>query len=259
MKVKPKIVMFDLETLPDMNAAMERFAGISQWPGKSIGADMNSIICFGYKILGDKRARCESIWDIDPDWSKNVNDDSALCQFIYDTLHDADGIVTHNGEKFDIKVLNTRLKKYGLPGLHKILHVDTCQLAKSKLKLSSNSLDNVASHLGCRRKLKHDGWGMWVRVRQGDPTAARLMAKYCIQDVEVLHEVFEALRCFTSKIPNYNLFDGAKQVCPSCGKATRQKSKGWKHTSTRSYRQKICGHCGSVYRLDSSESNPRVA
>lgn len=259
MKNKPKIVLFDLETLPDLDAAMERFGGISQWPGKSLGADMNSIISFGYKILGEKKAHCVSVWDLDDSWSYHVNDDAALCQLIYDTLHDADGLVTHNGEKFDIKVLNTRLKKYGLPGLHKIKHVDTCQLAKSKLKLSSNSLDNVASHLGLGRKMKHDGWGMWVQVQRGCAKAAKKMAEYCIQDVEVLHEVFEALRCFTAKIPNYNLFSDGKQVCPSCGEATRQKSKGWAYTATKAYQRRQCGHCGSTYRTDTKDQNPRVA
>lgn len=259
MNNKPKIVIWDLETLPDMTAVMEKFVGISQWPGKSMGADMNSIICFGYKILGEEKANCISVWDLDEDWASNVNDDAALCQIIYDTLHDADGMVTHNGVRFDEKVLNTRLKKYGLPGLHKIPHVDTCLLAKQKLKLSSNSLNNVAQHLGCEQKLKHEGWDMWVKVRDGSHNHAQLMADYCKQDVEVLHQVFEKLKCFTNRIPNYNLFrEDGRQVCPTCGEATRQKSMGWKHTSTMSYRRRQCGHCGSTYRTDSKDRKPRV-
>jgi DNA polymerase elongation subunit (family B) len=261
MNDKPIIIAFDLETLPDMEAVRPRFFGISQWPGKSMGPDMNSIISFGFKYLdSDQPADCIQVSDLDPNWAKNPNDDSALCHVIYETLMEADGLTTHNGLKFDIPVLNARFSKYGLPPLPRMPHFDTCNVAKRKFRLSSASLENVADHLGLGSKMSHSGKKLWEDFAAGCPRAAKTMKEYCIQDVELQASVADALRPYTNKIPNYTIFseETGQRQCPVCGGLGRQKSKGWHSTGTNRYPRRQCGHCGTTYRSDKKDQKPRA-
>jgi len=139
---KPKIVHFDLETMPIPIEVYKRIPSFGAWPGRGFSADIQSIICFGYKIEGEANARCLNAWDFGT-WEHDRHDDYELIRAAYDILEDADEIVTHNGKGFDVKMLDGRLAKHGLPALPKIHHIDTKQVVK-KLKLYSKRLNDVA-------------------------------------------------------------------------------------------------------------------
>src|ERR1041384_4487935 len=107
----PKIVLFDLETLPDLEAAMRFWPQFSsKYDTKTLKAQVTSVICFGYKILGQKRTHCLRAWDY-PEWSKCslTFDDSSLLKDAREILSDADAFITHNGKRFDWKFFQTRL------------------------------------------------------------------------------------------------------------------------------------------------------
>lgn len=243
---KPKIVLFDLETLPNIRKIAERIPSIGAWPGRTMKADINSIICFGYKIEGHKKAKCINAWDFPKRWKANRNDDYDVVKAAYDILKDADGIVTHNGKKFDIKVLNTRLKFHGLPSLPKIPHMDTVLASRRHLSLYSNRLDDLATFLGVENKLENGGWDLWVQIMFDDTKKSKdLMAKYCKQDVEVLHQVYDKMRPHFTNIPNYNLWAGTEHNCPSCGSVKVQKH-GIRATKTAMIQRYRCLDCGST-------------
>jgi DNA polymerase elongation subunit (family B) len=137
----PKIVVFDLETLPNLRQALKVWPQLSNFPGLTLRATVSSIICFGYKqYTVDKKAKCVSAWDF-PNWEIDVNDDSEVCKIAYEVLNDADAVVTHNGKRFDWRHLQTRLKANKLPLLPKIPHIDTKEIAKRHLYSFSNRLD----------------------------------------------------------------------------------------------------------------------
>lgn len=244
---KPKIVVFDLETLMDLPEIAKKYAGISQWPGKSMGADLNSIISFGYKIIGEGPAQCINIWDFDPNWAQNVNDDTALLHFISDTIgDDTDALVTHNGKRYDIKMLNARLAKRGLHPIQDIPHIDTCAVAKRAFKLSSNRLNDLAEFLGVEGKMQTGGWGLWVDVLNGSEEAANKMSDYCKQDVEATHSIMQKLLPHIKNMPNANMFmEDKAQVCPTCGSTNIQKH-GIRRTKTTTYQRYRCNECGST-------------
>jgi len=255
---EPRIVLFDLETLPNLREAMKIWPGMSNYPGLTLKASINTLICFGWQTLGEGPAKCLSAWDL-PGWQTNINDDRELCEQAYVTLKDADAVVTHNGKRFDWRFLQTRLLLHGLPRLPDIPHVDTKAIASSKLYLFSNKLDNIAGNLRLERKLDHEGWDLWVKVSERNPEACALMAKYCTQDVNVLAQIFEKLRPFAQNLPNQNLFSVGGQgrnVCPSCG-STRLKSGGIRATKTMTYRRYCCQDCGSWSRTDVKDKLPR--
>ncbi len=243
---KPNIILFDLETLPDLKQVMSVFPGLSAYPGLTFKSSINSIICFGYKQLGDKNSKCINAWDFKQSWSKNVNDDKQLCIAAREILLKADGVITHNGRKFDLPTLNSRLMFHGISPLPKVNHIDTCSVARAKLNIFSNRLNSVAKFLGCEQKLENGGWSLWEKVQDRDKAAQKLMTKYCKQDVEVLEQVFNKLRPLADSIPNYNLFTGnsTDQVCPSCGGNHLEKH-GFLVTKQGRKQRWLCKDCGS--------------
>lgn len=246
---EPKIVIWDLETLPDPRKIYDVIPSIGAWPGRTFKAELQTIICFGYKIVGQGRAQCINAWDFKEAWEKNPNDDSAVVAAAYEILHDADEIVTHNGKSFDIKVLNTRLLSYGMPPIAKdIKHVDT-KISAKKISLYSNSLANVASFLGVEDKMQiKNKWSMWKRMAFKEETAEdrKVMDLYCKQDVDTLYAVYEKLMPFHgNNLVNRNQFTDGRPVCPSCGSPSVIKH-GTKRTKTKEYQRYLCTKCGST-------------
>ena len=246
---KPKIIIWDLETMPNPEEVIKRLPGMGAWPGRTLKSDLNSIICFGYKEYGKKRAKCVNGWDFQKDWKKDRHNDYNVVKAAYDILKDADGIVTHNGTKFDVKVLNTRLKYHGLPRLPKIHHTDTVRLARSNLSLFSNSLSAVAKFLNCTDKMQvNNKWDLWVKLSMGKDTKKTrdVMTKYCKQDVDTLEEVYEELKQYHTSHVNFNAVAGTKENCPTCGSTHTQKY-GTKITKTGKKQRYQCQDCAAVF------------
>jgi len=246
---QPKIITFDIETLAELPRVMKYLAGMSAYPGLTMKATHNTIICMGYKVLGDKKVNCINAWDYPKRWKKNVNDDKEVVKAIYEVLKDADGIIGHNSKRFDLKFINSRLVYHGLTPLPKIAHIDTCSVAKAKLFLFNNRLNTVAEHLGCDLKMQNGGWSLWEKVMVRNKTAQATMTKYCKQDVEVTEQVFIKLRPLISGMPNYNLFSGTDSpVCPNCG-SSRIVKDGTRVLPTKIEQRYKCNDCGTRHGI----------
>lgn len=254
---EPRIILFDLEVLADMREVRKVFFGIGNYPGLTLKATINSIICAGWKVYGQEKTHCISAWDYASHWKRDVNDDALVVQAIYDVLKSADAVVTHNGKRFDWKFLQTRLLKHGLPPLGKIKHIDTCAIAKRHLFSFNNKLETLSALLTDEKKMESGGAALWCAVAERDQKAQRKMAEYCKQDVRALEAVFKKLKPFLSELPNYNLWEhGALNLCPNCG-STRLKSNGIRPTSTRTYRRYICRDCNTWSHTDVNDKLPR--
>lgn len=156
---KPVIVLFDLETLPNLQEALKVWPQLSQYPGKTLRATVSTIICAGWKIYGEKKVHCINAWDFKR-WNKDVNDDYDVCKAIYDVLSKADAVVTHNGKRFDWKFLQTRLRKHKLSYLTKIPHIDTKELASRNMYAFNNRLGYLGEQFSKENKMEHEGWDL---------------------------------------------------------------------------------------------------
>ena len=245
-KTEPKIILYDLETLPILSQVMKVFTGLSAYPGLTLKASINSVICFGYREFGvDDKAKCLKAWDFKA-WNKDVNNDYDLLVKAREILSEADAVVTHNGKRFDQKFFNTRLLINGLKPLHKIPHIDTCQLAKQHLYLFNNRLGTLGEFLAGDKKMDTGGWSLWEKVMAKEAKSMRLMADYCKQDVDLLCKVFKKLRPFATNIPNYNLFTDVKRdVCSHCG-STRVNKHGLAYTKTSVRQRYQCLDCNGT-------------
>lgn len=243
---EPKIVFWDLETLHDPKQVMkaENLFQIGNWPGRTLSPDLGSIICFGYKILGQKKADCVSAWDFE-NWKEDVNDDSAVCMMAYEILKDADVLVTHNGKKYDMPYLNNRLMKNGFPPLHKITHVDTKVVSK-RIKPYSASLNALAKQFNLEQKMENGGAGLWDKVRERNLKGQKTMTDYCKQDVEVLEQLYLKLRPLlkNSETANFSIRKQGKS-CNTCGSHDII-SHGQYMRKTGIRQRYICKNCGST-------------
>jgi DNA polymerase elongation subunit (family B) len=253
---KPKIIIFDLETLPNLSEALRVWTQLSQYPGKTLRATISSIICVGWKHLGGSKTECINAWDF-KNWKKDVNDDYEVCKAFYEIVKDADAVITHNGIRFDWKYFQTRLVYHGLSPLHNIPHIDTKKLASQNLFSFNNKLGYLGEWLVNDTKLENGGWELWIEVHKRNEKAMKKMERYCKQDVRLLEKVFKKLRPFAKNLPNFDMWNEKDElVCASCGSENVYRN-GWHHTKTRTYQRLVCKDCKSFSRLDAKDENPR--
>lgn len=254
--MQPKIVFLDLETLPDLNQILNYWPQVSNYPGLSLKANLNSIICVGYKILGQKKTYCKCAWDF-PEWKKDKNNDRRLCEFLQELFKDAQAVVTHNGKRFDWKFLQTRMLIHELNPLDNIHHIDTKQILKSNLFLFNNKLNTAGKVFLKDQKIKNGGWDLWVKVHNDVSSAKKLMKSYCRKDVELLEKLYLKLRPFIKNIPNYNLYYyNGKPLCPNCGAEDTFKN-GTRASRTRIMQRYQCAQCGTQFSVP-KKGVPRI-
>lgn len=248
---EPKIISYDIETLPNLAEVMKVYPGLSAYPGLTLKASITTVICFGFKVLGEDEVKCINAWDYEA-WLTDVNNDYELVKAARDVLSSADAIVSHNGKRFDFKFLQTRLLFHGLDPLPKIPHIDTNQVLKSNMMIFNNRLGTAGKFLVKDEKLENGGWDLWVKVLNRDQEAMRLMEDYCKQDVILLEKIFLKLRPLINHIPNYNWFASEGRVCPKCGGTRLQKHS--KRMNKRGPVQRYqCQHCGSICQENKKE------
>lgn len=163
----------------------------------NLSADFGIVLCGVIKGSSDKKPEVYR-GDSYPTWSKRRSDDSRILRDIVTALERYDIWVAHNGTRFDVPFLRTRLLRFGMPPLATRKLVDPVLLARSKLRMSFNSLDQVASHLRCNRKTDVQP-DQWLRASlDGCREAMDYIVRHCVADVEVLEQVIGKLKCYSS-------------------------------------------------------------
>lgn len=169
------------------------------------------IICFGYKWQSEKAAKVIT-------WDKNQND-KAMLQEVAKIMEQADEIVAHNGDNFDIPWLRTRFAFHRIPPPPPIKSIDTLQWSKRRMLFNSNKLDYIANYMGFGSKIKTE-FGLWKDVMlKNDKAALKRMADYCARDVELLQRVHEAIDVYAGVVKTHAgvLAGGEKWTCPWTG------------------------------------------
>lgn len=260
----PRIIIYDIETLPDLVAVMRHFPRLSDYPGLTFKAEINSVLCLSWKVFGQEKVNCLKLWDYDtwtddPGHQPQRNFDKPLLEDFLEIVKDADAVITHNGKRFDEKFIQTRILIHKLSSLPPVPHIDTLPLAKKHLSAFNNRLGNLTKLLCDETKMDNSGWQLWEKIQFGCHTKKDLkeMSDYCKQDSVSTEALFKILRPFAKNIPNHNLYStGNGKVCPSCG-STRIISNGYRSTKTSSYKRYSCIDCGSWSRTDIKDFNAR--
>jgi DNA polymerase elongation subunit (family B) len=189
-KREPKILLFDIETAPikaNVWALYDQNIGVNQ-----IDKDWH-VLSWAAKWLGQKR-----IHYADQSRARNVANDRKTLQGIWKLLNQADIVITQNGKKFDSRKLNARFVIHGMKPPAPYKHIDTKELAKRYFAFPSFSLEYMAAALKLKlRKMKSKrfvGFDLWRECLAGNRAAWAEMRRYNCMDVEVLEQLYLAIR-----------------------------------------------------------------
>jgi len=211
-----KRLFFDIETSPNI--------GLFWTSGYKLNISHDSIIkeraiiCICYKWAGE-----DKIYSLQ--WDNNQDDKKLLEKFIL-VANEADEIVGHNGDRFDLPWIRTRCLYHRIPVFPNYTTLDTLKSARSKFKFNSNTLDYIAKFLGIGQKT-HTGYDLWKKVvLDKDKESLEYMVEYCKNDVELLEKVYNEMSTYIPAKTHHGILNGGeKYSCPECGSENMKFSK----------------------------------
>lgn len=240
---KPQVfkrLFFDIET--SFNVVASWRVGYKLNIGPESIIKERAIICVSYKWAGDSKIHSLK-WD-------NGNDKQLLIDFIK-VLNQADEILGHNSNRFDIKWLRTRCVFHGVPMFPSYQSVDTLNIAKAGFYFNSNKLDYLGRFLGFGGKKETGGLKLWNDIIfNNNPKSMKIMQAYCNQDVSLLEKVYNKLNPYTNPKTHVGATIGnGRCSCPGCGSKDYQ-YRGIITTSTGIIKQRVsCNDCDRWYRI----------
>lgn len=182
---------------------------------------------------------------VSPTEARN-KDDVRIVSDLADMVRKADYTVAHNGDRFDLPMLNTRVLRLGLDPLGETQTIDTLKLAQRSFRFESNKLDYLAQTLGFEGKHDTD-FDLWRECYEGKQTALTRMVDYNRNDVVLLQKVYEVFAPHVKGLPRLVDFTEYRQdACPYCGSSKRAKD-GYHRTKVNSFQRYRC-ECGRRYR-----------
>lgn len=204
---KLKRLFFDIEVSP--NIGFFWTAGFKQNISPESIIEERKILCICYKWAGE-----DKVYSLK--WDGN-NDKEVLRSFIL-VANEADEIIGHNEDRFDIPWLRTRCLYYNIPAFPHYDTLDTLKSAKSKFKFNSNKLDYIAQFLGVGQKV-HVDYKLWVDiVLKKSKKALSELVDYCKEDVRLVERVFDRMMPYLpAKVHHGVLAGNGKNSCPECG------------------------------------------
>jgi len=244
----PKILLFDIETLP-----------IEAWVWHTSKQYIQP-----HQIKEDWRIlSCAAKWmdnnvywhDILTPAEAVARDDKRLCQGIYNMVDSADIIIAHSADRFDNRRIKSRFFMHGFNPPSPYNVIDTLKQSKKEFHMSSYALDYLAKVTANHEKIKTE-FIDWVKCGYGNPEYLERMTTYNIHDVELLEEYYLKLRPWIKSHPNLALlYSDNKQVrCPACGStniSTEDAKYGFLTPANR-YPSMRCGECGAIGRMRTS-------
>ena len=242
-KAKPpphKRLFFDIETSPNI--------GFFWQPGYKLNISHENIIreraiiCIAWKWAGKKRVYCSA-------WDENQCDKKLLQEFIA-VMHEADEIVTQNGDQFDTPWIRTRALKHGILMSPEFVSLDTLKAARSKFNFNSNQLNYIARYLEIGQKKPTD-FGLWKAITlDNDKKALKTMVNYCKHDVKLLEQVWDRMNSY---LPAKFDRGATTRSCPEC-------ASNWvvivKHKVTAAGYRRVqfqCRDCGKYHTVATSK------
>jgi DNA polymerase elongation subunit (family B) len=239
LRTQRKRLFFDIETAPNVGLFWE--AGYKKNIDYTNITRERAIICICYKWEDDEEAQALT-------WDKKQNDKKMLQTFVKIAAQ-ADELVGHNGNKFDLAWIRTRCLYHGIDMFPKYTVIDTLSIARSKFKFNSNKLDYIGKFLKLGEKIK-TSYSLWVDILLGkSQPALDEMINYCKQDVILLEQIYNKIKSHLEPKTHFGvIFKQKRQSCPECGSddnishGIRVSSNGLK------YRRLQCMTCSKHFR-----------
>ena len=233
-----RILLLDIETAPNLGFTW------GKWEQNVIEFKEHwYMLSFSMKWLGERSAHTYALPDFSG-YNASKRDDSKLIKKLHGILDEADVVIAHNGNRFDVRKSNARFIANGLTPPSPYKTIDTLKIARQKFAFDSNKLDDLGKYLGVGRKLPTTHkWQMWLKCMTGEMAAWDKMKKYNTQDVKLLERVYLKLRPWATSLPDLTSYS-KKNGCPSC-ESTNLHKRGVNVTKTGSRERLHCQDCGA--------------
>ena len=238
-----KILILDIETMPAKSFIWDVWKqNIQPW---QIISDW-FIVTWAAKWLFEDKVYSGALT------SREVKkqNDKRIMQSIWSLLNEADIVIAHNGQKFDIPKLNTRFLIHRISPPSPFVIIDTLKHYQKNFAFLHNKLDYLNMSLGIERKVETGGYELWVECYDGKQEALDKMLHYNIGDIRILENNYLILRPWIRPHPNVALFilDEHEHRCPTCG-SNKLKDEGKNyHTTANVYGLFRCDDCGASSR-----------
>jgi hypothetical protein len=236
-----KILILDVETAPNV-AYVWRF--FKENVGAKQVIENGYMLSYAAKWLDEKEIFYEDL--------SNQHEKDMLAKLAR-LLDEADIVVAHYGDKFDLPQIQGRFLVHGIKPPAPYKTVDTKKIASKEFLFPSNSLEYLAVVLNLKVKKgqhrKFPGFELWLGVLRNDPEAWAEMKAYNIDDILVLEELYKVFRPFHRLHPNVAVFGDEldKPSCPKCG-SDNIHYRGFAHTQVGRFHRFQCNDCGGWNR-----------
>lgn len=245
-----KRIFWDIET--SLNVVLAFRAGYDLNIQHDAIVDERKVITIAYKWEGEKKIYVLK-------WDKNQNDYSMLRDFMA-VANEADEMVAHYGDRFDMPWFKTRCLIHGLGPLPYYKTVDTKAWASKHFYFNSNKLDYIGSVLGLGNKIKTD-FQLWKDIQlKNCPKALEKMCSYNARDVELLESVYHKFAAWCKPKSHAGVIGGSdKWTCPRDGSKDVVKDKTRVSTAGTITHQMRCKTCGGYFSISDSAYRDYVA
>ena len=241
-----KILVFDIETAPMRVWAWN--TGEQYISPKNVIDDWY-VICWAATWLDGN----EILHAVQTPSEARNNDDRRVCKKLWTLINEANIVVGHNINRFDVKKMNWRWLVHGLEEPLPYKTVDTLQISRQKFGATSKALDYLTKSLKIPNK-SDTNFDLWVDCWNGDRKALKKMDAYCSNDVLINEELYIRLRGWATTHPNLGLY-AKTQVCRNCGSPNLVPQLKKATTPANVYRTYRCSDCGKAGRYKKSIIN----
>lgn len=184
-------------------------------------------------------------------------DTERLVRDVWEFVDYADMIVAHNGQRFDMRMLNTFFILHRLPPPSPYQMIDTLKMFYREAAFSSNKQGYLNKILGLTQKMEHEGLSLWHKCMFGEQEALDTMLAYNKQDIMGLEELYTVIRPYAKSHPNMGLYyhsgDNVTR-CHRCGSADLEWLDNKPYvTPLNRYTSYRCRNCDGIGRSRTSE------
>lgn len=191
-----------------------------------------------------------SILDDKRQFKKDFRNDKVCAVEMHKAMSEADVIVAHNLDEFDMKMLNVIFAIYGLGPIPEKKFIDTLKVARKHFRFAGNGLDDLLKFFGHEGKADKPDW---ILLTEGNEREIRKSIKYCNVDVLGLETILNILKPYMRNLPKQRdkkeLNHYGIKCCDACG-SKRLHNKGLDGAAGKIYPRVRCAECGHEMKGD---------
>ena len=242
----PKILCIDIETTPELSYNWGRW---KQFISQGQVVEQPYILTWAAKWIGSDTIYSDKLTNYEGFFKGSIKDDRDITLSLVNIINEADMVIAHNGDKFDIPWLIARIIYHNLLPLNPNKFYDTLKVAKKLIRVPSYSLESLCVYYGLPRKLDNDGFPLWRRCLEGDPEAFDEMETYNRGDIKSLEALYLKLSPYDRAHPNLTLTGSNNSLqCHVCGSEDMNETGTFHRTNVSVFPVYQCGNCGAQQR-----------